>query len=96
MRLTYLGVFFWASVASLAANFCQAQQLVVTADRASGIYQIGDTVHWRVEWKDKANPPPVHYQFLKGQLTEAGQGDINFTNNAAGLETRLDAPRPAR
>jgi len=92
MRLRYLWVVFRAAAAVLAANVCQAQQLVVTPDRASGIYQAGDTVHWRVEWKDKTNPPPVHYQLLKGQLTEAGQGDVNFTNNVAGLEARLDAP----
>ena len=92
MRLKHFAFLSWAAVAVLAANFCQAQQLVVAPDRASGVYQVGDAVHWRVEWKDKTNPPPVHYRLLKGQLTEAGQGDINFTNNAAGLEAKLDAP----
>jgi len=84
--------FFWVALASLTACFCQAQPLAVAPDRASGIYQVGDAVHWRVEWKDKTTPPPVHYQLLKGQLTEAGQGDVNFTDHTAGLETRFDAP----
>ena len=92
MRLRSLGILFWVALASLTACFCQAQPLVVAPDRASGIYQVGDAVHWRVEWKDKTNPPPVHYQLLKGQLTEAAQGDVNFTDHTAGLETRFDAP----
>jgi len=92
MRLQSLGILFWAGVASLAADFCQAQQLVMTADRASSIYQVGDTVHWRVEWRDPTVPPPVHYQVLKGQLAEAGQGDLRFSNKTAGLDSRFDAP----
>jgi hypothetical protein len=92
MCLKHLGIFLCAAMALLAAALCQAQQLVVAPDRAGGVYQVGDTVHWRIEWKGQADPPPVHYRMLKGQLTEAGQGDISFTQKAAGLETRLDAP----
>src|SRR5271165_5247399 len=62
MCLRRFGTFVGTALALLAANFCQAQQLVISPDRATGIYQIGETIHWRVEWKDKTNPPPVHYQ----------------------------------
>jgi cephalosporin-C deacetylase len=92
MRMNSLGALFLTAVASLTADFCPAQPLVVTPDRASGIYQVGDTVHWRVEWKDPSRPPPVHYHLLLGQLTEAGQGDLSFSNNAAALDAKLDAP----
>lgn len=92
MHLKHLGLLLGAAVALLAANFSQAQQLTIAADRVSAVYQVGDTVHWRVEWKDKSAPPVIHYRFMKGQLVETGQGDVKFTNDAAELETRFDAP----
>ena len=66
--------------------------MVVTADKTNGLYQAGDTVHWRVDWKGEGSPPPAHYRFLKGGLTGAGEGELEFSNNVAGLETRFDAP----
>jgi cephalosporin-C deacetylase-like acetyl esterase len=92
MRMKWLGISVGAAVVLLAAGFSNAAQLVIVPDRAGGIYQVGDTVHWQVEWKEESDPPPAHYRLLKGQLTEAGQGDLNFSNKAAGLETRFDAP----
>jgi len=42
----------------------------------------------------QTTPPPVHYQLLKGQLTEAGKVR-QFTDHTAGLETRFDARHDA-
>lgn len=87
---------FWipvvAAVALLAAGVAYAQQLVAAPDRAGGVYQVGDTVHWQVEWRGESNPPPARYRLLKGQLTDAGQGELSFTGKTAGLDSRFDAP----
>jgi len=64
----------------------------VAPDRTGGVYQVGDTVHWRVTWNAETNPPPAHYRFLRGGMTDAGQGDLVFSNNLASLDTRFDAP----
>ena len=70
-----------------------AQQMTVTQDMTNGVYQIGDTVHWRVNWTGTAtNVPAAHYKLLKGGLTDAGQGALSFRNGVAGLETKFDAP----
>jgi cephalosporin-C deacetylase len=74
------------------AGLCRAEQMAVAPDQTNGVYQPGDTVRWRVEWKGETNPPPARYRLLKGDLTEIGQGDLNFSNRHAELETRFDAP----
>ena len=43
------------------ANFCHAQQIVITPDKPNGIYQVGDTVHWRVQWTGQTDAPSAHY-----------------------------------
>jgi cephalosporin-C deacetylase-like acetyl esterase len=74
------------------AGLCGAQPMGVEPDRTNGVYEVGDTVHWRVTWNAETNPPPAHYRFLRGEMTDAGQGDLVFSNNLASLETRFDAP----
>ncbi len=78
--------------ALVQANFCHAQQIVISPDKPQGVYQVGDTVHWRLQWTGQTDAPPAHYEFLQGGLTDAGQGDLSFSNGVAALETKLDAP----
>jgi cephalosporin-C deacetylase len=92
MRSKYLFIPGIAVIALVWTNPCRAQPMVVTADKSNGVYQVGDTVHWRVEWKGATNTPPARYKLLKGELTEAGQGDLDFSNQVAGLETKFAAP----
>ncbi|MGO8837821.1 MAG: acetylxylan esterase [Limisphaerales bacterium] len=92
MRSKFFNALNFAVVTLAAANLCLGQQLVVAPDQTNGIYQVGETVHWQVEWKGDSNPPSAHYRFLKGELTDAGQGDLSFSNGVAGLETTFDAP----
>jgi cephalosporin-C deacetylase-like acetyl esterase len=66
--------------------------MTVAPDKAGGVYQVGDAVHWTVEWKGESNALVAHYTLKSGGLTVAGQGDLNFSNEVAGIETRFDAP----
>jgi cephalosporin-C deacetylase len=76
----------------LVANFCRAQPMVVAPDRTNGIYQIGDDVHWTVEWKGQSHAPAAHYTLKSGGLKVVGEGDLNFSNDVAGIETKFTAP----
>jgi cephalosporin-C deacetylase len=69
-----------------------AQQMVVAPDRSDGVYKVGDTVHWTVDWKGDTKPPAAHYTLKRGGLTVVGQGDVTFSGNASTLETKFDAP----
>jgi cephalosporin-C deacetylase len=75
----------------VAASLYAAQQMTIVPDKSNGVYQVGDTVHWTVGWKG-TNVPVAHYTFKSGGLTDVGQGDLNFSNGIASLETKFDAP----
>ena len=91
MQLRFLRLYSIV-VALLLASLGRAQQLTVAPDHTNGVYQVGDIVHWQVEWKSESNPPPAHYRLLQGGLTETGKGDVDFSNNVAELATTFDAP----
>jgi cephalosporin-C deacetylase-like acetyl esterase len=80
-----------AFLALVIASLGRAQ-MTVTPDRPGGVYQVGDTVHWTVGWKGESNAPAAHFELKSGGLTVVGQGDLNFSNEVAGIETRFDAP----
>lgn len=90
MRFKHSSLF--AVIVFAVAGLCRAQPMDVAPDRTNGVYQVGDTVHWRVAWNAETNPPPAHYRFLKGEMIDAGQGDVEFSNNLACLDSRFDAP----
>ena len=88
--------FFTTSIIPLfaltAANLCLAQQIVVMPDKTNGVYQVGETVHWNVEWKADTNGLTMRYRVLRGGRTETDQGTLTFSNGVAGLETKFEAP----
>jgi (4-O-methyl)-D-glucuronate---lignin esterase len=79
--------------ALLFPSALRAAPIVVSADKESGVYAVGETVKWSVEWKGDGSPPsPAHYTLKSGGLKEVGQGDLSFAGNVAKLETKFDAP----
>ena len=66
--------------------------MVVAPDRTNGVYQVGETVHWTIEWTDGSNAPAAHYILKSGGLTEVGQGDVTFSNDIATLDSKFDKP----
>ncbi len=89
MKLTR---YFLLLAAAFAALAIRAQEMTVSPDKAAGVYAVGQTVHWRVAWKGAASPPAAQFRLLSGGLTQIGRGDLSFSNNAAALETKFDAP----
>jgi cephalosporin-C deacetylase-like acetyl esterase len=80
------------SLTLTSAPLCFGQTMLVTPDRTNGVYEVGDTVHWQVQWKGEGNISSGHYRLLKGGLTETRQGDLTFSNNTAELESRFIDP----
>jgi cephalosporin-C deacetylase len=71
-----------------------AQEIVVQAVKAGGVYAVGEKIVWRVsvQGEGAGNIAKVAYVLKKGGLTEIARGEITLTDNAAALETTLDAP----
>jgi len=70
----------------------QAQPMVVAPDKTNGVYQVGDTVHWTIDWEGGNNAPVAHYILKSGGLTTVGQGDLVFRNNIATVDSKFDKP----
>lgn len=87
-RSAFLRVF---AVTLLAASLGRAQ-MTVAPDRADGIYQVGDTVHWTVTWTNENPAPAARYTLKSGGYTNVGNGDLHFDDNAAKIETTFSAP----
>lgn len=68
-----------------------AQEIVVTADKPSGVYAVGETARWHVEVKG-ADAKELTYALKKGGLTVTKGGTLALTNGAADLEASLDEP----
>jgi cephalosporin-C deacetylase len=69
-----------------------AGSLALSTDKADGIYQLGETVHWRVQWQGVSTAPSVRFKLLKGGLTEVGSGVLNFTNSSAEMTSTFATP----
>jgi cephalosporin-C deacetylase-like acetyl esterase len=91
MRSKHFYISVLTFVALIAANLSRAQ-MVVAPDKSNGVYQVGDAVDWVIKWKGESNAPAAHYTLKSGGQTDAGQGDLNFSNNVAMLETKFTAP----
>ncbi|HEX4342680.1 MAG TPA: acetylxylan esterase [Verrucomicrobiae bacterium] len=61
-------------------------------DRTNGVYQVNDTVHWKIDWKGASNPPAAHYVLKSGGYKVVERGDVLFTNNTASLVSMFDQP----
>src|SRR5687768_5361108 len=86
-------VFLILAFLLLAPALCRAQQLVVTPDRETGVYAVGDSVRWTARWKGAtAAPPAARYTVKSGGLREVGSGDLAFAGNVATMESKFDAP----
>ncbi len=87
-----------AALAFVCANLCLAQDyaglrfFVVSPDRTNGIYEVGETVHWRLQPAGTNAIPQAHYILWKGELTKAAEGDLTFTNGMAMLDSKFEAP----
>ena len=71
----------------------QAGRFVVTADRASGVYRVGETVRWNVQWTgDGPSPAQVGFTVKRGGLTELSKGSLMLSSGQGMVEARFEKP----
>jgi len=87
-----------AVVAFTSMDVCHAQQrsgppsFAVSPDKSNGVYQVGETIRWRIEATGTNAALSAHYSLKKGEMVEVAQGDLMLTNGIAELESKADAP----
>jgi cephalosporin-C deacetylase len=77
---------------TLALATAVEAQMVISPDKTNGVYDVGDTVHWTVEWKGGTNIPIASYVLKSGGQTEVAHGELAFTNQIATFDSKLDGP----
>jgi (4-O-methyl)-D-glucuronate---lignin esterase len=69
-----------------------AGTVTVTPDHKDGVYQVGDTVHWTLEWSGDGPVRKVSYVAKSGGRKEIAHGKVKFGGRQARLATRFDEP----
>src|SRR5256885_363539 len=72
-------------------RICRAE-IVIAPDHADGIYQPGETVSWRIEWRGEQAAPPGRYKIKNGGLKDLAKGPLVFADNAAAVQWKFDSP----
>lgn len=71
-----------------------AQEIVLTADHADGVYAPGEKVTWKVEVKGEkpAELKAAKFAVKKGGLTVLKEGTLDLSGGPASIEAALDEP----
>lgn len=80
------------TLALLLPTAIHAEDLAISTDRTNGVYEVGETVHWRVDWIGTNPAPSLRYKFLAGGRTVIEDTDLILSNNTAGLTTTFTEP----
>ncbi len=82
--------------AAVATPAAQAAPLNVTIapDKPSGVYKVGETVHFTVErtGSEAGATPSARYTLKSGGLTDVGHGDLVFQNNRSTIDYPFTKP----
>ena len=79
---------------TVSASTARAQRFVITADHASGIYQPGELVHWRVQWEGPSPAPlSCHYVLKPGGLTALKEDSLLLQNGTGSVDAAFTGPQ---
>src|SRR5690606_22339597 len=67
-------------------------QITIIPNKPSGVYDVGETVTWRVQMSDTVQLDSVRYELKKGGLQVVDQGIISFKENEAQISYTLKEP----
>src|SRR5690349_7695346 len=74
-----------------SARVAVAQHFVITTDHADGVYRVGETARWRIQWEGPSPPESFDFVFKDGGLKERSKGKASGSAPVT-QEIRLDAP----
>jgi cephalosporin-C deacetylase-like acetyl esterase len=69
-----------------------AQTLTVSADHEDGVYDVGQTVEWRIHQEGPSTQSSVNYTLKRGGLTPIGDGTAAIDNGTATVRAKFDSP----
>ena len=81
-------------IAMIVAPACRAQQLKLSPDKESGIYNLGETVGWTVTIPDGAEPPQAPYTYVvkKNNLEVTKSGELDLSSRKGRIEFQVGEP----
>ncbi|HEY2828151.1 MAG TPA: acetylxylan esterase [Pirellulales bacterium] len=75
-----------------AAGVCHAQDLLVTPDKPEGVYEIGEPIHWNIQWKGEGGVSEATYSIKENGKTDFAKGTVPITDGSGSLSGKLDEP----
>jgi cephalosporin-C deacetylase len=91
MRSTAFRLIF-CSLVLLLLRIGLAQQVTISTDRDSGVYDVAQPITFHVHASGNNAPHEVTYSLKKGGFTEIAKGTLTLTDGAATIEAKLDEP----
>lgn len=85
-------IFFALLSISVAVSNGTAQDLIVTPDHSDGVYQPGEQIRWKIEWKGDSPATEATYTIKQNGQTETAKGTVPLTDNTGTLDAKLDQP----
>jgi cephalosporin-C deacetylase-like acetyl esterase/mannose/cellobiose epimerase-like protein (N-acyl-D-glucosamine 2-epimerase family) len=76
----------------LSTSICHAQDLLVTPDKPDGIYEIGEPIHWNIQWKGEGPVSEATYIIKDNGQTESAKGTVPLTEGTGSLNGKRDEP----
>src|SRR5580692_7820542 len=92
VSVSYLAIVIATLSAAFLSRNCQAQPFVIQTDHTNGIYNVSETVTWRIKAIYPYAGDSLDYSIKRGQMKRIDGGTIHLTNGAATLQSTFDAP----
>lgn len=67
-------------------------QITITPNKPGGVYEIGETITWRIQMSDTVELDSVRYELKKGGLQVIDKGFISFKKNEAEISHLFKEP----
>ena len=91
MKLRCRAMLLTVGLGLLLASLSRAQELTVAPDNATGIYQPGQAIHWKVQVTG-ADVSEAAYTVKRGGLTEVTKGQVALASGQGQIAAQLDEP----
>lgn len=69
-----------------------ADPVVITADKPSGVYEVGQTVHWTVTSISRTAPDDLAYVVAPNQGKSIASGTLSFSSGVASVDATFTEP----
>ncbi len=82
----------WVLSTTWFSTACLAQQLTLTPDHASGIYDVGEKVGWTITGPDSKSTKPYEYNAKKNNQDVLKSGELDLSAGKGRIELSVSEP----